>query len=189
MKFRKDIVAIISVMVASTALLSGCDDTNTSKTEDVLMSQCEKQSQQVSCSSAYRKTLEASENFSNYNADDKPFEQQGLIFIMEDRAFKRSHPELKNIAEIWFDLTGKQLYGTPEPSQSGDVKKMDKSYVLSPQMYDELISAVKTCNRATIEAMNFKVGANLSAEQYDKAMNIIIECKQSQLDQAINSKG
>lgn len=183
----KRILTVIGLMGAS-LLLSGCDTANTTKTEDILLSQCEKQSQQVSCHSAYSKTYEASESFSHYNSEDHPFEQQGLIFVLEDRAFKRNHPELKSISDIWFDLTGKQLYGSPEISQAGDTKKVGQSYVLSPSMYDELIQAVKTCNRATVEAMDFKVGNKLSPEQYDKAMNIIIECKQSQLDQAINQK-
>lgn len=178
----------IGMISFSTIALVGCNDANTTKTEDILMSQCEKQSPQINCHAEYRKTYEASEKFNHFNPEDHPFEQQGLIFILEDKAFKRSHPEVSSISEIWFTLTGKQLYGAPEASQSADLKRVDDTYVLSPQLYDELITAVKTCNRATVESMQFKAGSVLTKEQYEKVMSIVLECKDYQLQKAINEK-
>ena len=178
----------VGVISLSTMALTGCDEANTTKTEDILMSQCEKQSSRVNCHDGYRRTYEASKKFNHFNPEDHPFEQQGLIFILEDKAFKKSNPEVSSISEIWFSLTGKQLYGAPEASQAADLKKVDDTYVLSPQLYDELITAVKTCNRATVESMQFKAGSVLIKEQYDKVMSIVLECKDYQLQKAINEK-
>lgn len=178
--------------------LNGCDDDSDylNQTETVLLQQCNHQTEntRVSCSMAYQNTIaQARVVMANHgngveNPENEPFAGQGLTFIIEDKSFKERHPEMKSLNEFWHEYTGKWIYDAPVAPQSGDTKKVGQSYVLSPSMYDELISAVKTCNRATVEAMDFKAGSQLSAEQYDKAMNIIIECKQSQLDQAINTK-
>lgn len=179
-------------------LLNGCDDDSDylNQTETVLLQQCQHQTEntRISCTSAYQNTIAAARTvMANHgngveNPESEPFSGQGITFIIEDKSFKERHPEMKSLNEFWHEYTGKWIYGAPEQALAGDTKKVGQTYVLSPAMYDELIQAVKTCNRATVEAMDFKAGTQLSPEQYDKAMNIIIECKQSQLDQAINQK-
>ena len=193
--FKHEIFAI--AMVGATLALSGCDENSDylNRVETVLMKQCSLQTKNkdIYCGNTYSQTIKMaptiySETNRLGNPPDKPFERQGIIFIMEDRAFKKDHPDLKSLNEIYHELSGKYIYDAPEALQVGDTKKVDNKYVLSPQMYDELINAVKTCNRAAISSVQFQMGSTLSPEEYDKVMNIILECKKFQLEQAINQK-
>lgn len=171
--------------------LSGCDETDSlNATETILWRQCEAQDKSVSCRSEYRQTFSQVYNSRVVNTDNMPFANQPISFQLEDKAFKRSHPTLRSINEIWHDSTGRWIYVPDElkSSVTDEVKKVDNKYVLSPQLYDDLIAAVKTCNRATVSSMQFKPGVSLSPEDYNSVMNIILECKQYQLDKAINDK-
>lgn len=185
--------AILCAIAVTT--LSGCDDIDQAEylnpTESLLFKMCRQQTvnTRVDCYKSYKGTLEKTSMLAGkVSPEDQPFSKQGLIFIVEDRAFKDKNPGAFSMNESWHKYTGKWLYNAPDASQTADVKKVDERYILSPQMYDELISAVKTCNRATVESMQFKSGATLTPEQYDKVMNIIIECKSYQLEKAINEK-
>lgn len=178
-------------------LLNGCDDDEDylNQTEATLIKQCRNQTEntQISCGSAYANTIHMARDVfahtgRNGNPADQPFSGQGLTFIIEDKSFKERHPEMKSMNEFWHGYTGKWLYDAPQGSTTDEVKKVDNQYVLSPQLYDELISAVKTCNRATVNAMQFGQGSTLSPEEYNKVMSIILDCKKFQLDQAVNQK-
>lgn len=173
----------------------GCDDIDKTdylnSTEKLLFKMCNTQTLRtdISCKRSYAGTIDKTSMVAaNMSPEDQPFKSQGLIFIIEDRAFKDKNPGMLNMNESWHKYTGKWLYGEPEASQAGDVKRVDDSYVLSPQLYDELITAVKTCNRATVESMQFKAGSTLTREQYNKVMSIVLECKDYQLQKAINEK-
>lgn len=178
--------------------LSGCDDDDPTqylnKTESVLLKQCEDQTRnlRIYCQSEYEGSIKAARGIyiknGARNQEDQPFSGQGLTFIIEDKAFKKKHPELRNFDDMWFEYTGKRLYNSSTGSTNDEVKKVDNQYVLSPQMYDELISAVKTCNRATVSSMQFQMGSTLSPEDYNKVMQIILDCKKYQLEKAINDK-
>ena len=178
--------------------LSGCDDDDPTqylnKTESVLLKQCEDQTRnlRIYCQSEYEGSIKAARGIyiknGARNQEDQPFSGQGLTFIIEDKVFKKKHPELRNFDDMWFEYTGKRLYNSSTGSTNDEVKKVDNQYVLSPQMYDELISAVKTCNRATVSSMQFQMGSTLSPEDYNKVMQIILDCKKYQLEKAINDK-
>lgn len=178
--------------------LSGCDGDDPTqylnKTESVLLKQCEDQTRnlRIYCQSEYEGSIKAARGIyiknGARNQEDQPFSGQGLTFIIEDKAFKKKHPELRNFDDMWFEYTGKRLYNSSTGSTNDEVKKVDNQYVLSPQMYDELISAVKTCNRATVSSMQFQMGSTLSPEDYNKVMQIILDCKKYQLEKAINDK-
>lgn len=178
--------------------LSGCDGDDPTqylnKTESVLLKQCEDQTRnlRIYCQSEYEWSIKAARGIyiknGARNQEDQPFSGQGLTFIIEDKAFKKKHPELRNFDDMWFEYTGKRLYNSSTGSTNDEVKKVDNQYVLSPQMYDELISAVKTCNRATVSSMQFQMGSTLSPEDYNKVMQIILDCKKYQLEKAINDK-
>ena len=184
----------IGMISFSTMALVGCDIDRTeylNPTEASLFKMCEKQTVRtnVSCESSYKGTLAKTTTLGDgVSPEDQPFSKQGLIFIIEDRAFKDKNPGMSSMNESWHKYTGKWLYSEPEASQVADLKRVDDTYVLSPQLYDELITAVKTCNRATVESMQFKAGSVLTKEQYDKVMSIVLECKDYQLQKAINEK-
>ena len=60
---------------------------------------------------------------------------------------------------------------------------------LSPALYDELISAVKTCRRAENAVLEgFTPNEVLSQKDYDKAISTILECKKFQLEKTLNDK-
>lgn len=194
-KERKTLLTVVLGAVAGSLLLSACDSIDKTEylnsTESLLFKMCETQTLKtsVNCKKAYAGTLsKTSMNVSEKSPEDQPFKNQGLIFVIEDRAFKDNYPGMLSMNESWHKYTGKWLYNAPDASQAGDLKVVDDSYVLSPQLYDELITAVKTCNRASVSSMQFKAGSVLSKEQYDQVMNIVLECKDYQLQKAINEK-
>lgn len=187
---------LIGAAFSSALVSSGCaeDRDYLNTTETVLLRQCEIQTKNIPnlyCSSSYKNTISMAPEINSRggNPNDKPFQQQGITFVIEDRAFKKQNPQLKSLNELWNDYTGGWIYS---PNLGGntteEIKKVNNSYVLSPQIYDELISATKVCNRATISAMQFPVGKELSPEEYDKVMTIILDCKKFQLEKAVNEK-
>ncbi|WNA15833.1 hypothetical protein XaC1_190 [Xanthomonas phage XaC1] len=183
----KQIFALVILCLAFT--LTGCDDRN--DVEVALFEQCSK-ANKIECITEYRSTLKSLDcDGSQCNPKETPFARSIDVFKIDDRMFKIRHPEMKSISEIYFESTGNSLYSGAaviHSSSTDDVKKVDNTFVLSPQMYDELINAVRTCNRATISATQFPIGSKLSPEDYNKVMNIILDCKQYQLDEAINKK-
>lgn len=181
---------ILSVLVLGAALLlSACDGRN--DVERVLFEQCSTINK-LDCEQEYQSTLESLSCQGNTcNPKETPFSKSMDVFKIDDKMFKLRNPEKKSISEIYFESTGRSLYSGAaviHSSSTDDVKKVDNTFVLSPQMYDELINAVRTCNRATISATQFPIGSKLSPEDYNKVMNIILDCKQYQLDEAINKK-
>lgn len=176
------------ILGLSALLLTGCDDRN--NVEKTLFDQCSAVNK-LSCESEYSSTLSSLNCGGNVcNPKETPFSKSMDVFKIDDRMFKLRHPEMKSISEIYFESTGRNLYvgAVSTGSTTDEVKKVNNQYVLSPQMYDELISAVKTCNRATISATQFTMGSTLTPEEYDNVMKIIMECKKFQLEQAINQK-
>lgn len=181
---------ILAVVVLGAAfLLTGCDDRN--DVERTLFEQCSTVNK-LDCEQEYQSTLESLSCGGNAcNPKETPFSKSLDVFKIDDKMFKLRNPEKKSISEIYFESTGRSLYmgaAVIHSSSTDDVKKVDNTFVLSPQMYDELINAVRTCNRATISATQFPIGSKLSPEDYNKVMNIILDCKQYQLDEAINKK-
>lgn len=175
-------------------LISGCDDSNLTKIEDTLVGQCTAQlrstqsNQNIWCSNEYSGTLSDIKDSRLKNPDIMPFKLQGFVFKMEDTAFKKKYPNAMSINDIWHETSGEWIYTPSYAKNTTDVKTVDNKTILSPQLYDELINAVKTCNRAAISSVQFQMGSTLSPEEYDKVMNIILECKKFQLEQAINQK-
>ncbi len=188
---------LIAVLLSACTFLSGCDQySGYTSVEKTLMKQCTKNLRDTygdsySCFSQYTVTDDQIEASSQTNPEDKPFAQQALVFKLEDRAFKEKFPKIRSINELWYESTGQFIIDDSNYStrkSNDEVKKVGDTFVLSPQMYDELINAVRTCNRATISATQFPIGSKLSPEDYNKVMNIILDCKQYQLDEAINKK-
>lgn len=187
--------ALVVAVLVGVSTVSGCGDIDRTdylnSTEALLFKMCNTQTLKtdVSCKKAYAGTISKTAiAISDRSPEDQPFKNQGLVFIVEDRAFKDKNPGMLSMNELWHKYTGKWLYNAPDASQAGDLKVVDDSYVLSPQLYDELITAVKTCNRAAVSSMQFKVGSVLPKDQYDQVMNIVLECKDYQLQRAINEK-
>ena len=190
----KNILGTI-IVGCSVLLLSACDVwSGYTSVEKTLMKQCTSQLEALygngySCPREYTNTDEQVMDSARTNPETKPFSQQILTFRIEDKAFKEKFPKARSINDLWYESSGELIVDDGKNRSSTDeIKKVDNKYVLSPQMYDELISAVKTCNRATISATQFTMGSTLSPEEYDNVMKIILECKKFQLEQAINQK-
>jgi hypothetical protein len=183
----KQIFALVILCLAFT--LTGCDDRN--DVEVALFKQCSKINK-IECLDEYLSTFKSLDCDGNTcNPKENPFSQSMDVFKIDDKMFKIRHPEMKSISEIYFESTGRNLYEgsvVRQSSSTDEIKKVQNTYVLSPQMYDELIASVKTCNRATIASTQFKLGSTLTPEEYDNVMGIILDCKKFQLEQAIQQK-
>lgn len=179
-------LAVIALL--GTLALSGCDDRN--DVEVALFKQCSAINK-IDCKTEYESTIISLDcGGALCNPNETPFARSFDVFKIDDKMFKNAHPEMKSISEIYYTSTGRVLYSSDyqKGNSTDEVKRVDNRYILSPQMYDELISSVKTCNRATIASTQFTMGSTLSPEDYDKVMSIIIDCKKYQLEDAINKK-
>lgn len=100
-------------------------------------------------------------------------------------------------SEFYAKAMGFQLESCDDNKVSSDtvsdsrykVTTNSETVKLSPEMYDELYKAVTTCKRAELAAINgFEPNKVLSQKDYEKAMNIILDCKTYQLEKALNEK-
>lgn len=191
-KSMKRVIAL--AVLASSLLLSGCDYRN--DVEKTLMKQCSTINDMDCERDGYKSTSEALLACSDVepkctNDNDKPFARQLGVFAIDDAMFKKSYPDKMSISKIYNISTGRSIVNveTQPTVLTQSTVKTETGTVLSPALYDELINAVKTCNRASIEASKYSAYKQLSADEYEKVISIILDCKKFQLEQAINSKG
>lgn len=69
-----------------------------------------------------------------------------------------------------------------------EVVSIDSEKVISPELYDRLISSVGTCKRANARLITLTDGDRyLTQTDYNEVMGIIMSCKRFELENAVNS--
>jgi len=136
------------------------------------------------------------------NSDYFCSKQREILFAEYSISKNANLKDFITLSKIVEDTTGKTLYEVCSDENNGSsdkeplvkkdekptfkVDKTETTYQLSSQMYDDLIIAVHECKRAEFQTMqSFKQNDKLTKEQYDNVVNIIMSCKQYQLERAL----